>query len=102
MATFEITMSEEKIHDLLQGDRGMGDQVMGNQVAALLEPVLNQMLQAEMTEFLQASRGERTEGRQGYRNESYTRQLTTRVGTLELEVPRDRNGPFAEHGTGPV
>mgnify|MGYP006427847273 CR=1 FL=1 len=43
---------------LLQGNQGMGDHVM----AALFEPVLNQMLQAEMTKFLQAGRGERTEG----------------------------------------
>ena len=54
----------------------MGDQVM----AALLEPVLNQALQVEMTEFFQAGRGERVEDRQGYRKRSYKRQLTTRVG----------------------
>jgi transposase-like protein len=38
--------------------------------------------------------GERTDERQGYRNGSYQRQLTTRVGRLELEVPRDREGTF--------
>jgi hypothetical protein len=43
MATFEITIDDEKIQDLLQGDRNM---------AALLEPILNQLLQAEMTEHL--------------------------------------------------
>ena len=32
-----------------------------------------------------------------YRNGSYTRQLTTRVGTLDLEVPRDREGTFQTH-----
>ena len=45
MATFEITISEEKIQELLNGDRGM---------AALLEPILNQILQAEMTNPLGA------------------------------------------------
>ncbi|MCS3658605.1 transposase-like protein [Salinibacter ruber] len=85
MATFEITIDDEKIQELLHGDRGM---------AVLLEPILNQILQAEMTDYLGAAPGERTDDRQGYRNGSYQRQLTTRVGTLELEVPRDREGEF--------
>jgi transposase-like protein len=85
MATFEITIDDEKIQELLHGDRGM---------AALLEPILNQILQAEMTDHLGAEPSERTDERQGYRNGSYQRQLTTRVGRLELEVPRDRDGTF--------
>ncbi|MBB4060232.1 hypothetical protein GGP80_000439 [Salinibacter ruber] len=43
MATIEIEIDDEKIHELLRGDRGM---------AVLLEPILNQILQAEMTERL--------------------------------------------------
>ncbi|MCS4103362.1 IS256 family transposase [Salinibacter ruber] len=85
MATFEITIDDEKIQELLHGDRGM---------AALLEPILNQILQAEMTDHLGAGPEERTDERRGYRNGSYRRKLTTRVGTLELEVPRDREGEF--------
>jgi transposase-like protein len=85
MATFEIEIDGEKIQQLLQGDRGM---------AVLLEPILNQILQAEMTEHLKAKPGEETDDRLGYRNGSYERKLTTRVGTIELEVPRDREGTF--------
>jgi transposase-like protein len=85
MATIEITVDDEKIQDLLQSDRGM---------AALLEPILNQLLQAEMTDHLRAEPGERTTDRRGWRNGSYRRRLTTRVGTLQLEVPRDRQGTF--------
>ena len=85
MATFEIEIDGEKIHELLQGDRGM---------EMLLEPILNQILQAEMTEHLRAEPGEETDDRQGYRNGTYERKLTTRVGTIELEVPRDREGSF--------
>ena len=85
MATIEIQIDDEKIHQLLRGDRGM---------AVLLEPILNQILQAEMTEHLKAEPGEQTDDRRGYRNGSYERQLTTRVGTIELEVPRDREGTF--------
>ncbi len=85
MATIELTIDDEKIQEMLRGDRGM---------AVLLEPILNQILQAEMTDHLGASPEERTDDRQGYRNGSYKRQLTTRVGRLELEVPRDRDGTF--------
>jgi len=85
MATIEIEIDDEKIHQLLQGDRGM---------AVLLEPILNQVLQAEMTEHLKAEPGEETDDRRGYRNGSYERQLTTRVGRIDLEVPRDREGTF--------
>jgi len=63
-------------------------------MAILLEPILNQILQAEMTEHLGAEPGEETDDRLGYRNGSYERKLTTRVGTIELEVPRDREGTF--------
>jgi transposase-like protein len=85
MATFEISIDDDKIQELLEGDRGM---------AVLLEPILNQILQAEMTDHLGTKPGERTDDRSGYRNGSYQRQLTTRVGTIELEVPRDRSGTF--------
>jgi transposase-like protein len=37
---------------------------------------------------------EQTDDRRGYRNGTYQRKLTTRVGTIELEVPRDREGTF--------
>jgi transposase-like protein len=52
-----------------------------------------------MTDHLGASPEERTDDRQGYRNGSYKRQLTTRVGRLcagipAMEVPRDREGTF--------
>ena len=85
MATIEIEIDDRKIQQLLQGDRG---------IAVLLEPILNQILQAEMTEHLKAEPGEETDDRLGYRNDSYKRKLATRVGTIELEVPRDRDGTF--------
>jgi hypothetical protein len=52
----------------------------------IVKLVQNQILQAEMTDHLGAEPGERTDERQGYRNGSYQRQLTTRVGRLELEA----------------
>src|SRR5690349_12999223 len=62
---------------------------------ALVKEALDQMLQAEMTEFLGAAPGERAEGRGGYRYGYYGRGLISRVGKIELRVPRDRSGEFS-------
>ena len=52
-------------------------------------------LEAEMTEALAAERSERVGSRLGYRSGFYSRSLITRVGTIELRVPRDRFGLFS-------
>ena len=62
---------------------------------ALVRTALQEVLETEMTEALGAAKGERTEGRLGYRSGYYTRLLITRVGTLELRVPQDRAGRFS-------
>ena len=67
----------------------------GDVLRRLVEHVLNEVLEAEITEFLGAEPDERTEGRRGYRNGHYERTLTTRVGNVELLVPRDREGRFS-------
>ena len=85
MADLQFTIPADKIQAMLFGERGM---------EVLTEELFNQLLQAEMTEHLGASPGEQTKKRRGYRNGSYKRRLTTRVGSLDLEVPRDREGTF--------
>jgi len=62
---------------------------------ALMKEALEEVLEGEMTEQLGAGRGERTEERQGYRAGHYSRGLVTRIGKLELRVPRDRHGEFS-------
>src|SRR5690349_809841 len=62
---------------------------------ALVKEALDQILQAEMTEFLGAAPGERSSERLGYRAGYYERGLITRVGKIELRVPRDRSGQFS-------
>ena len=62
---------------------------------ALVKEVLQEVLDGEMTEFLGADRSERNLGRTGYRAGYYSRGLVTRIGKLELRVPRDRNGEFS-------
>ncbi|MCI0184510.1 IS256 family transposase [Sulfoacidibacillus ferrooxidans] len=86
MAQYNITLDDTVLKGLFSGDKGMSD---------LLEQVLNQVLQAQATEQVQAQPYERADERQGYRNGTRPHPLTTRVGTLTLHVPRLRNGNFS-------
>jgi putative transposase len=86
MAGYDISVGK----DLLPG-------LLGNQdgLVKLVETVLNQVLEAQVTEALGADRHERTEERQGYRNGYRTRTLYTRVGPVTLQVPQTREGGFS-------
>jgi putative transposase len=66
-----------------------------NLLKAIVQQALQEVLEAEMSETLGAEKGERTEGRQGYRSGYYRRSLVTRVGKIELRVPQDRMGRFS-------
>ena len=67
----------------------------GEMLRRLMQEALQQVLEAEMTEAVGAAPGERTAGRLGYRAGYYSRGLVTRIGKLELRVPRDRDGRFS-------
>jgi transposase-like protein len=60
----------------------------------LVQRTVQQVLEAEMTSFLGAGTYERNGERRGWRNGSKPRTLKTRVGKLELMVPKDRDGEF--------
>jgi transposase-like protein len=60
----------------------------------LVQGLIQEILESEMSELLGADKSERTEQRSGYRSGYYTRNLVTRVGKLELRVPQDRQGRF--------
>jgi len=62
---------------------------------AMVEAMVQAALEAEMSEALGAEKGERSGLRVGYRSGYYRRALITRVGTLELRVPQDRQGRFS-------
>ena len=89
MAQYQFTVDQELLHRLFLGNN------KDSGVSALLESVLNQVLQAQATEQLQAEPYERTDERKGYRNGTRPHPLTTRVGTITLHVPRFRNGQFS-------
>jgi putative transposase len=61
----------------------------------LVQEVVHEVLEAEMDRALGARKGERTPERLGYRSGYYERGLITRVGTLQLRVPQDRDGRFS-------
>jgi putative transposase len=61
----------------------------------IVERVLQELLEAEMTEHVGAAPYERTTERTGQRNGYKPRTLRTRVGTLNLLVPQDREGTFS-------
>lgn len=87
MTQYQLTLDPTVLQRLFTSGDG--------QLAHLLEAVLNQVLEAQVTEQLQAERYERTDERQGYRNGYKPRQLTTRVGRLTLRVPQARDGSFS-------
>ena len=62
----------------------------------IVERAVQQILEAQMTEHVGGvAPYERVEGRTGQRNGHKLRALHTRVGTLNLLVPQDREGTFA-------
>ena len=86
MASYEITLNSEQLSDLLTDDKGL---------QGLVETVLNQVLEAQVTEQIGARPYERSEARQAYRHGYRLRTLTTRVGPLVLHVPQVRDGSFS-------
>ena len=86
MANYEVNVPKELLPGLLSDKEPL---------AKLIEVILNQILEAQMTEHLKAKPHERTEDRQGYRNGSRIRTLTARVGPLTLIIPRSRDGSFS-------
>jgi transposase-like protein len=61
----------------------------------LVETVLNQVLEAQVTEQVGAKPYERSASRKAYRNGVRPRTLTTRIGPLVLHVPQLRDGSFS-------
>jgi putative transposase len=89
MAQFNITITEELLHGLFLSNG------RDEAFSKLLEEIFNQVLLAQSSEQIRAEPYERTEERTAYRNGYRNRELTTRVGTLTLRVPRHRNGQFS-------
>src|SRR5215471_17530880 len=86
MTQYQLTVDSDTLRQLFASK---------DQLAHLVETVLNQVLQAQVTEQLQAAPYERTDERRDYRNGFKPHHLRTRVGTLTLRVPQLLEGPFS-------
>ncbi len=60
----------------------------------LLQSMLQKLVDGQFAQHMGVEKYERSEARSGYRNGSYRRGLTTRVGRIELGICRDREGNF--------
>jgi putative transposase len=87
MTKVEISPSLVLAKDLLSGDP--------DGLRVLVQTIVQEVLEAEMTDALGAAKGERNPERRGYRAGYYPRTFTTRVGKIELRVPQDRDGRFS-------
>ena len=88
MTQINITLEEEILKDLFMGNREKS-------MTILLEQVINAVLSKQASEQLNAEPYERSEDRLTYRNGYREREITTRVGTLTLRVPKFRDGTFS-------
>ncbi|WP_065494173.1 MULTISPECIES: IS256 family transposase [Pseudomonadota] len=87
-----MTTSKSNTVSLSAKEWVLGDRDL---MKSLMKEALQEMLEAEMTEFLGAAPSERSQTRSGYRAGYYHRGLVTRIGKLELRVPRERSGEFS-------
>jgi putative transposase len=66
-----------------------------SRIKEVVERVLQELLEAQMTEHIGGAHYERNATRSAQRNGHKPRTLRTRVGTLNLAVPQDREGTFS-------
>ena len=60
--------------------------------------VVQELMNAEVSELIGAEPGERTPDRATWRNGYRSREWDTRVGVIELEIPKLRQGSYFPHG----
>src|SRR5438067_12648658 len=71
-----------------------GSEQDGDWLAEAVRWFSQQVMEAEVSQQIGASKHERTEERATYRNGHRRREWDTRVGTLELQIPKLRSGSY--------
>ena len=89
MTQYNITLDDESVRGLFMGD---GQDVMRK----LMEMTLNQFLESRAEDLCNAKPYEQTDDRTDYRNGSREKGFNTRLGTMELVVPRLRTQSVTE------
>lgn len=90
-------VDEALLSELMERARAGGVSLTGEVglLQQLTKRVLESALEGELTAHLGHEPGERAEGgRENYRNGRRAKTVTTEIGPVEIEVPRDRAGSF--------
>jgi len=87
MDNYNNKAKEKKFQDALVDEKDF--------LKNIIQKFCQNMLEEEMEEHLGARKYQRSESRSGHRNGYKPRMLKTRVGTLNLLVPQDREGNFS-------
>lgn len=85
MTQVHFTFESEEIQAIIN-ESGANDTAK-----TLMTIMFNQLMEEQRNKYIQANDYERSEERQSQRNGYYYRSFTTRIGTLELHVPRTRD-----------
>ncbi len=80
MAKTTVTLDDEIVQSLLQGDLTC--------LQSVVKDLIEHALEAKAEEILQAERYERTPDRKGYRNGYRSRWVTTRLRRIPVRIPR--------------
>jgi putative transposase len=88
MAELERMPAEEVVRRLLDDDAG------ADLVRESLRWLVQQLMEAEVSELIGAGHGERPEDRATWRNGYRPRRWDTRAGELELRIPKLRQGSY--------
>ncbi|AZB41550.1 IS256 family transposase [Bacillus sp. FJAT-42376] len=89
MTQINLTLNVEDLKDHLLNSN------LDAVVKSSLVLILNQVMESERDEHLNADAYERTSGRTDYRNGYYERDFLVSIGKINLKVPRTRNGEFS-------
>lgn len=89
MTEFNFTMSMEEIQELIE------KKVEDDFAKIMLTKIFNKVMEQQRDHYVGVGDYKRSENRVSHRNGYYAREYKTRVGTLELRVPRTRDGIFS-------
>jgi transposase-like protein len=88
MAETKRMTAEQVVSYLLEGEEGL------DVLRESLRWVVQQLMEAEVSELIGAEHGERSEERLTHRNGYRPRRWDTRAGELELAIPKIRRGSY--------
>lgn len=89
MIQFNFTLDLEEIQALINNS-GAND--LAKQ---MLTTIFNQLMEKQRSDYINVEEYSRGDNRVSQRNGFYERGYTTRLGTLELRLPRTRDGEFS-------